>query len=321
VEAGKASSMSRITTLSLEWAQRQHGLVTRRQLMIGGVPGRTITSRLETAYLWRVFSGVYLVGRPQLSLDALYLAAVFTAGTGAVLGGRSAACAWGFLSHRTTLDVLRTSASRNRRCDLRVEGETARRFLWVHRVRAMPPGDVTKLRAIPIATVERTLWDLSSLLPERRFRRAFLEADRMGLIDDSALMKRFPLSQGHRGGKVFGEMVRRRVPELGRTRSVLEALFLDLVREREWPVPDVNRVVLGLEVDFSWERARVIVEIDGYEFHRGREAFENDAARNNRLRASGWTVLRFTWRMIVDHPDDVTSQMEAVLRPDQERAA
>ena len=193
--------------------------------------------------------------------------------------------------------------------------------MWVHECRSLPPTDVTTLRGFRLTSVGRTLWDLSSLVPEKRFRRAFLEADRMGLIQETEVAKRLPFTRGHRGGAAYSRMVRHRLPHVDRTRSVLEALFLDLSRSRNWPSPRINAVEVGLEVDFSWREAKLIVELDGYEFHQGRESFERDAERNNRLRAGGWTVLRFTWRMIVDSPDRVVAQVEGILNQSSKRPA
>lgn len=249
------------------------------------------------------------------------MASVMAAGDGAALGGRSAARAWGFLDHHTTTDVLRTSASNSRRSKLPVDGEHNRRYVAIHRVRELPAWEVTAVSGIPVTSVERTLWDLSALISERRFIRAFLEADRLGLIDDLALVRRGQKTQGHRGGAAFSRMVKRRIPDVDQTRSVLEALFLKLCRDQGLPHPEVNIRILGLEVDFVWSESRVVVELDGYAFHRGREAFETDARRSNRLRAAGWTVLRFTWRMVTEEPDQVVTQIKAVVGPKGKRSA
>jgi hypothetical protein len=38
----------------------------------------------------------------------------------------------------------------------------------------------------------------------------------------------------------------------------------------------------------------VALEAKGFEYHRGRARFDDDAFRANELRLSGWTVLEFT---------------------------
>ena len=56
--------------------------------------------------------------------------------------------------------------------------------------------------------------------------------------------------------------------------------------------------VEGSEVDFVWRDARLIVEVDGYRYHREPSAFEDDRERDVKLVLAGWRVLRFTWTQI-----------------------
>jgi very-short-patch-repair endonuclease len=71
-------------------------------------------------------------------------------------------------------------------------------------------------------------------------------------------------------------------------------LFLRICRRHGISPPEVNVDVGGLEADFLWRRRRLIVETDGYRYHRGRVAFENDHDRDLRLRELGFDVLRFS---------------------------
>ena len=82
----------------------------------------------------------------------------------------------------------------------------------------------------------------------------------------------------------------------GPTRSELERRFLALVRDAGLPVPLVNHRVGAVEADFVWPEHRVIVETDGYAYHRA--AFESDRARDQALAAQGYLVLRVTWRQL-----------------------
>jgi len=51
----------------------------------------------------------------------------------------------------------------------------------------------------------------------------------------------------------------------------------------------------------------LIVETDGYRYHRGSVAFEDDRARDNRLMALGYDVLRFTYWKVVNEPEAVAA--------------
>jgi very-short-patch-repair endonuclease len=75
----------------------------------------------------------------------------------------------------------------------------------------------------------------------------------------------------------------------------------------------VNVRVGGLTVDFIWRERRLIVETDGYRYHRGRAAFEEDRARDLRLRALGYEVIRLTYRQVVDEPGGIASILRTAL--------
>lgn len=66
-------------------------------------------------------------------------------------------------------------------------------------------------------------------------------------------------------------------------------------------------------VDFLWRERRLIVETDGYRYHRGRAAFEHDHSRQARLIAAGFTVMRFTWRQVVEMPNEVIAAISERL--------
>jgi very-short-patch-repair endonuclease len=97
------------------------------------------------------------------------------------------------------------------------------------------------------------------------------------------------------------------------TRSEAESRFLDLVRRAELPAPAVNVRVSGCEVDFMWRRARLVVEIDGFAWHAHRDAFERDRRRDANLIAEGITVMRVTWRQLMDEPFAVVARVARVL--------
>jgi very-short-patch-repair endonuclease len=64
-------------------------------------------------------------------------------------------------------------------------------------------------------------------------------------------------------------------------------------------------------VDFLWSDQRLVVETDGYRYHRGRTAFEDDRNRDLELRRLGYDVVRLSYRQVMDRPTEVA----AVLRP------
>ena len=80
------------------------------------------------------------------------------------------------------------------------------------------------------------------------------------------------------------------------------------------PRPEVNARVDRFVVDFFWRDERLIVEVDGWESHGTRSAFEDDRARDARLRLLGFDVLRFTWRQVADDGAYVAKAIRTLLR-------
>ncbi len=98
-------------------AERQHGVVSRAQLLELGFTGDAIKHRISTGRLHPVWRGVYAVGRPQLTKHGRWMAAVLSCGREAVLSHGSAAALWGMGSERTDrIDVsaFRPDSSRPR---------------------------------------------------------------------------------------------------------------------------------------------------------------------------------------------------------------
>jgi len=98
-----------------------------------------------------------------------------------------------------------------------------------------------------------------------------------------------------------------------RTQSELEHLFLRLCRRHRLPAPEVNVRIGSRIVDFLWRRQRLVVETDGYRFHRGSQAFEDDHERDLELRSLGYDIVRLTYRQVTTTPDRVISAVAEAL--------
>jgi len=98
-----------------------------------------------------------------------------------------------------------------------------------------------------------------------------------------------------------------------RSRSELERAFLRVCRRYRLPRPEVNVEVGRFTVDFLWRRERLVVETDGYAAHRGRQAFEDDHARELELHALGYRLRRFTDRQVDREPRAVAAAIKGAL--------
>jgi very-short-patch-repair endonuclease len=78
-------------------------------------------------------------------------------------------------------------------------------------------------------------------------------------------------------------------------------------------MPRVNVPIGPYTVDFLWPEYRLAVETDGWQAHRGRQAFEDDRERDAYLRLRGLEILRFTWRQVRDRPESVVAVLRRYL--------
>ncbi len=99
------------------------------------------------------------------------------------------------------------------------------------------------------------------------------------------------------------------------TRSEMEERFLRLCDEHGLRRPNVNTRIEGFEVDFAWRDAGLIVEVDGYRYHRSPTAFEDDRERDVILAVAGWQVLRFTWTQLTERSAWVARAVSKRLAP------
>jgi len=96
-------------------------------------------------------------------------------------------------------------------------------------------------------------------------------------------------------------------------RSELEERFQDFLITAGLPRPQTNVVIEGYEVDCLWPEQRLIVKLDGHASHSPTHAFELDRARDRRLEAAGWRVIRITWRQLQEGPELVEADLRRLL--------
>jgi very-short-patch-repair endonuclease len=275
-------------------AARQHGVVSVMQLHAAGIDSSAIKRRVAAGRLHRIHRGVYAVGHAHLSNEGRWMAAVLACGEGAVLSHRSAGELWRMLRPRTRRSVQDDGRTEAPPVEVTVPGTGGRkrhRGIALHRSSTLTAGLCTRRDGIPVTKPSRTLTDLRSVLSEAQWAAALREAEFL----------RLPVREDARGS------------ERPRTRTELEAMFMALVRRRRLPRPEVNVQVERFEVDFLWRAERVIVEVDGWESHRTRSAFEADRARDARLTVLGYDVLRFTWWQVQADGAAVARTIRAIL--------
>ena len=73
-------------------------------------------------------------------------------------------------------------------------------------------------------------------------------------------------------------------------------------------------------VDFILKDARLIIELDGHEYHSTKEQLEKDAVRQRYLTRAGYSVIRFTGREINRDPAACVREVRAMYRERMQRA-
>jgi very-short-patch-repair endonuclease len=156
--------------------------------------------------------------------------------------------------------------------------------------------------------------DFAETASAQRLRRALETAERLERIDGRALQDLMVRSHGRRGVKALNEALAAMNGSAPWTQSELEDRFLALIREANLPEPLCNVLVEGYLVDCWWPRQRVVAEIDGFQFHKSRAAFERDRREDTTLGLARIGVIRPTQRRIEAEPKALVSDLERMLR-------
>ncbi|MDP9384992.1 MAG: endonuclease domain-containing protein [Actinomycetota bacterium] len=244
---------------------------------------------------------MYAVGHPVVSERGRWTAAVLAGGEGAVLSHRSAGASWGIVRWSGVTEIT-VPADRRSRAGLRVHAS------------ALPPDERTIGDGIPVTTVPRTLLDLAAVLPPARLERAVHEAEVLRLADPLSVADLLARHPGRRGSAGLRAILDDLAAAGARvTRSELEDRFLPLAAAAGLPAPLMNVCVEGFEVDCLWREHGLAVELDGRAAHATRAAFERDRARDRRLQAAGWRVIRITWRQLCHEPRAIADDLRRLL--------
>lgn len=281
-------------------ARRQHGVLTRRDLEALGFSKMAIDHRVATGRLHLIARGVYAVGRPELTPDGRWMAAVLMCGDDALLSHRSAAELWGI------------GREEDRRIDvtIRRDAKITRRGIKVRRRASLPDRSVTRWRGIPVTTPTQTLIDLATELKPVRLERAVNQADVHDLVDPETLRRSLDAYVGMPGTRTLRTMLDRHTFRL--SDSDLEIYFRPLALAAGFPVPLTKRWVLGFEVDFHFPDHGLIVETDGLRYHRTPAQQARMVKRDQTHTSHGLRVLRFTHWQIAHAPNEVADVLRRV---------
>jgi very-short-patch-repair endonuclease/predicted transcriptional regulator of viral defense system len=283
-------------------AKRQHGVITRRQLLELGFGKDAIKHRVSRGRLHPVASGVYAVGRPLLTQRGRWMAAVLSCGSGAVLSHHSAATLWEIFVVTTSATHVSVPAGAKRR----------RPGVVVHRRGALASEETTHRDGVPVTTPLCTLIDLAACVDRSHIETAINAADRLDLIAPEQIRRGLFEVARRPGIAALREILDRRTFVL--TDSELERRFLPLVREAGLSRPETGHHVNGFKVDFFWPELGLVVETDGLRYHRTPAQQTRDRLRDQVHTAAGLTSIRFTHAQVRDEREHVRVILRQVAR-------
>jgi very-short-patch-repair endonuclease len=283
-------------------AAAQHGVVTARQLHNAGFGRNAIARRLEGEWLVRVHEGVYQVG-------------VFGSHFAGEMAALLACGPWSAIGRRSAVAVHGLPGSCGGMVDVTIphEVKAGRPGIRYHRVALLPEEDVTVRHGLRVTTPARTLVDLAASTPPAELERLIEEIQVQRLATPDEILEAIRRGAGRPGIRKLRAAADLSLDEPLFTRSEAERRLRRLVRSAALPTPRTNVKRAGWEVDAVWDRQRLVVEVDGYRYHRTRAKFERDRRKDAQLMLVGYRVLRITWRQLTREPETVIATIAAAL--------
>jgi hypothetical protein len=265
-----------------------------------GLTDNAIAHRLATGRVYRVHRGVYAVGRPPVVGLEHAAAAVLACGPHAGLAHGSGLALWEL---RTAWDSpLHVTVT---------EGDPRPHGITVHRCRTLTRWDLTVQRGIRVTSPARTLLDCAPGLTDRALTRTVNDARLARLLRPAQLAELLSRNPNHPGAQRLAPFA---ASTQGPTRSEFEDRFAALCARYSLPTPTFNVMIGGYEVDAFFASAQLIVELDSWEFHQDRAAFERDRERDAEHLAAGLRTARITWGRLVKTPAKEARRLAKILR-------
>ncbi|MGH3442852.1 MAG: type IV toxin-antitoxin system AbiEi family antitoxin domain-containing protein [Nitriliruptorales bacterium] len=292
-------------------AAKRFGLFTSSDAQAHGVTRNGIASRVRSGDVTRVGRGIYRFTAADPSREQRLLAAILACGDGAVASHLTAAAVW-------TLGDLRPVAPFH----VLVPDKRKREIdgVALHSSTTLDRLDVTVRGAMPVTTPWRTTVDACGKLSVDEGEDLTIEVMRRRMATPAQLRAATERMGPAPGVAGVNQVLRSFDPEeLVRLMSWLEAKFLREIRRRRLPMPKVNRRITNEhgrligKVDFIWERANLVVEVDGLRWHSLPSQKRYDDDRQNALVLAGGRMLRFGAWKIERELDEVMATVAKAL--------
>jgi very-short-patch-repair endonuclease len=285
--------------------RRQHGVVGLDQAVAAGLTRQAVARKVASKAWFPAGPRVYQVAEHDVTPRSRAIAALLSLGPGATLVGGTAAWWWGFLE--TAPARPRVAVDPTRRPRPRRDVDVVRRVV--------ASGDRTRIAGAVVTTRSLTVLDAAAELGLRDGARVADRALQKGAVTVESLREVHTRTAGRRGARVGAEIL---ALAAGGARSWAERELHGRLRaggvggwsaNTEIVLPGYGRAV----GDVVFDAHKVIVEVDGWAYHRDLLAFRRDGPRQSALAAAGWVVLRTHWYELQEEPDVFVRRLRATL--------
>lgn len=278
------------------YLRRHDGVITLAQAREAGLSHSAIQRRVSSGHWRRCYRSVYFADDRPFTDAARIRAAVWGYGEHAVGSGLTAA--WWHRLTRFAPEVVEMTIPRDSNGRRRPGCRPRRRDLD-HR-------DIVEVRGLRTTNLSLTVVEAAA----RRGGGKLLDAALQSRIDLGSLWQAHLRNKGRHGSPRARLLLQ--AADHG-ARSQAERLLHKLLRDAGLTGWRANHRVGGYRVDVGFPAARVAIEVDGFAFHSGADAFQVDRVRQNDIVLLGWQVLRFTWLDLTEYPERVLAVIRSAI--------
>lgn len=289
--------------------QNQFGCITRPQALGYGLSERQVDYRIKTGEWLVERPGVYRASVVPPSWEATLFAA--TARGEAVVSHRCAAALWDLdVFYQPTPEITIPEGRSTRRGDL-----------VVHESRQWDQRNEQLHRGLPITGVERTILDCAARVSVGTTERLAEAAIRKRLTTWLSLADCLSAhsARGRDGCLTLRQLLQIRLGNGTVPLSDFSRRIILLLERAGLPSPVVEYRITNdagdhlLQVDLAWPSLKKAWELDGLQWHFGRDDVERDRRKRNAVVSEGWVIQEILWSMYVDDPSGLVDMCRKFL--------
>ena len=181
-----------------------------------------------------------------------------------------------------------------------------------HRARNLVEEDRALVDGIPVTSVARSQLDLAWKLRPDHLPRLLARSEELGLLDLDSINAVIERNRGHHGAKRLRHALAIYEPAIW-ARSDFERHFVDRLVAAGLPRPATGWNEQGHEIDVYWPERRFGIELDAFETHGTRQAFEIDHERDFDFALAEIDMRRVSERQFRRDPDKIVAAVATLL--------